>query len=83
MTHGLLGGICLDDYDKVPSPYDKYLKISKNVMIKTGTILCGEGFHFERREGKQDLKQENGPKFYKCMYPIPFHLPVMLAMMDL
>ena len=59
MTHGLLGGICLDDYDKVPSPYDKYLKISKNVMIKTGTILCGEGFNFERREGKLYFNTHN------------------------
>ena len=52
MTHGLLGGICLDGYDSIPKPYDKYLHIGTNVMIKTGTILCGEGFHFTRREGK-------------------------------
>jgi len=46
----LLGGICLDGLQEIPEPYKKYLKIHKNVYIKTGTILCGEGFHFTRQE---------------------------------
>ena len=59
MTHGLLGGICLDGYDSIPKPYDKYLHIGTNVMIKTGTILCGEGFHFTRRDGKLMFNTHN------------------------
>ena len=47
-SDGKLGGICLDFYDKIPEPYKSLLHIGKNVMIKTGSILCGEGFHFER-----------------------------------
>ena len=49
-SDGKLGGICLDFYDKIPEPYKSLLHIGKNVMIKTGTILCGEGFHFSRKE---------------------------------
>lgn len=45
---GLLGGICLDGYKKIPKPYDRYLSIGKNTFIKTGTVLCGEGFNFNR-----------------------------------
>ena len=44
----ILGGICLDSYSDIPEPYRDYLKIGTNVYIKTGTILCGEGFHFSR-----------------------------------
>lgn len=50
---GKLGGICLDFYDKIPEPYKSLLYIGKNVMIKTGSILCGEGFHFERDENQE------------------------------
>ena len=50
---GKLGGICLDFYDKIPEPYKSILYIGKNVMIKTGTVLCGEGFHFERDENQE------------------------------
>jgi len=50
---GKLGGICLDFYDKIPEPYKSLLHIGKNVMIKTGSILCGEGFHFERDENQE------------------------------
>ena len=50
---GKLGGICLDFYDKIPEPYKSLLYIGKNVMIKTGSILCGEGFHFERNENQE------------------------------
>lgn len=46
----LLGGVCLDDLKEIPYPYNKYLKIGKDVYIKTGTILCGEGFHFTRKD---------------------------------
>ena len=59
MTHGLLGGICLDGHDTIPEPYSKYLHIGKNVMIKTGTILCGEGFHFKKVDGKQVFNTHN------------------------
>jgi UDP-3-O-[3-hydroxymyristoyl] glucosamine N-acyltransferase len=52
----ILGGICLDDYDKIPEPYKNYLKIGKNCYIKSGTILCGEGFHFRRNPETQTLK---------------------------
>ncbi len=52
-SDGKLGGICLDFYDKIPEPYKSLLYIGKNVMIKTGSILCGEGFHFERDENQE------------------------------
>jgi len=50
---GLLGGICLDNYKRIPKPYDRILSIGKGVMIKTGTILCGEGFHFSRFDDRK------------------------------
>jgi len=46
----ILGGICLDGLKEIPLPYKNYLKIHKNVYIKTGTILCGDGFHFTRQD---------------------------------
>ena len=46
-----LGGICLDFYESVPEEYQDFLHIEKNVIIKTGTVLCGEGFHYERKNG--------------------------------
>jgi len=49
---GKLGGICLDFYDSIPEPYKSILYIGKNVVIKSNTILCGEGFHFKRQEDK-------------------------------
>jgi UDP-3-O-[3-hydroxymyristoyl] glucosamine N-acyltransferase len=55
----ILGGICLDGYDTIPEPYNKYLHIGKNVMVKTGTILCGEGFHFKKIKGKQTFTPHN------------------------
>lgn len=51
----ILGGICLDGYDEIPEPYNDFLKIGKQCYIKSGTILCGEGFHFSR-DDKGTLK---------------------------
>lgn len=47
---GRLGGICLDFFDKIPKEYKDFLYIGKNVFIKSGTIICGEGFRFDRKE---------------------------------
>ena len=44
------GGICLDGLKKIPENYRDILHIGKNVFIKSGTILAGEGFHFRRDE---------------------------------
>jgi UDP-3-O-[3-hydroxymyristoyl] glucosamine N-acyltransferase len=63
---GKLGGICLDFYDKIPEPYKSLLYIGKNVMIKTGTILCGEGFHFSRKE-------DNTLEFTKHKHGLQIH----------
>lgn len=46
----IYGGICLDFYKEIPSGYKKILKIGKNTVIKSGTILAGDGFHFTRDE---------------------------------
>jgi UDP-3-O-[3-hydroxymyristoyl] glucosamine N-acyltransferase len=55
------GGICLDSYEEVPENYKDVLYIGKNVIIKSGTILAGDGFgytwpallHKEHRHGVQ------------------------------
>ena len=46
----IFGGICLDGLKKIPEEYRDILHIGKNVFIKSGTILAGEGFHFRRDE---------------------------------
>ena len=52
----LLGGICLDGLKEIPQPYKDYLKIGKDCYIKSGTILCGEGFHFTRDDKTKTLR---------------------------
>lgn len=50
MTNPQYGGICLDFYKEIPKNYKDIIHIGKNVFIKSGTIIGGEGFHFERQE---------------------------------
>lgn len=49
------GGLCLDGKDVIPDEYKDLLYIGNNVIIKTGTILCGDGFgyHFPSMEHKE------------------------------
>lgn len=40
------GGLCLDGMDSIPQNYKDYIYMGKNVIIKTGTILAGDGFGY-------------------------------------
>ena len=49
------GGLCLDGKDSIPEEYKDLLYIGENVIIKTGTVLAGDGFgyHFPSMEHKE------------------------------
>lgn len=61
MTTSYYGGVCLDGLNEIPDNYKSILYIGKDVIIKTGTVLCGDGFgyhfpslvHKEHRYGVQ------------------------------
>lgn len=47
MTDDYYGGMCLDSLKEIPDSYKDLLYIGKNVIIKSGTILCGDGFEYD------------------------------------
>ena len=52
------GGVCLDSLDEIPQNYKDILTIGKNVIIKTGTILCGDGFEYDAN--LKHISHQNG-----------------------
>lgn len=42
------GGLCLDGQKEIPQNYKDLIHIGKNVIIKTGTIICGDGFQYDK-----------------------------------
>ncbi len=65
------GGLSLDGLKEIPESYKSILYIGKDVIIKTGTILCGDGFgyHFPsmiHKEHRHGVQIHNGVHIGSC-----------------